>query len=213
MHSKVKKRKNLRRIKASRKRRIEVISKIPIIKFMSELDNKLYLKIFKENPKVAIKQFMKIVTRLGDGYFWLLFAISFFVLKIPYAPIYFIRVLVCVFFSVTTFIYIKNFVDRERPCKKHNKVPFMRPPDRASFPSGHTMAAFSIAFSLGTYSVPFGIVAYTLAFLIAFSRIFVGLHYPFDVIVGMVLGTSISLFNNVLFYLLIGLPIVGKYHI
>ena len=64
----------------------------------------------------------------------------------------------------------------------------------ASFPSGHTVAVFEMAFAVTYYCAKkkrayWGIVAYVLAVLIAFSRLYVGVHYPSDVIAGAVIGT------------------------
>ena len=59
-----------------------------------------------------------------------------------------------------------------------------------SFPSDHTAIAFSFAFSLLMQSRVVGITALTLAGLIGFSRIFVGVHYPFDILGGMLVGIA-----------------------
>ena len=85
----------------------------------------------------------------------------------------------------------------------------MYPPDKHSFPSGHTMVGFAISFSVGSYSFGSAILFYTIASLIAFSRVYVGLHYPLDVICGIVLGSIIGMLTNMAFYYMIGLPIVG----
>jgi undecaprenyl-diphosphatase len=63
-------------------------------------------------------------------------------------------------------------------------------PDRFSFPSGHTTAAFAAAVALA--GAPFGLgpAALILALGIGASRVYLGAHYPLDVAVGVVLGTA-----------------------
>lgn len=196
--------------KLRREKRMRYIYNIPFIKVVSDLDDKLFLKIFKDNRTRVVKRFMLIVSRLGDGYIWIALWAGLTFFKIPYAPLYFARTITSVFFCVITFLYIKNFVSRQRPCSKHDKVPYMRPPDRHSFPSGHTMAAFAISFTVGTYSLRTALIFYPTALLVAYSRVFVGLHYPFDVIFGMAMGTIVGVLVNILFFYLTGLPIIGS---
>lgn len=202
--------KQLRLMKKRRKKaRMRYIYNLPFIRVVSELDDKLFLKIFKNERTRIVKKFMQIVTRLGDGYIWAVIGLAFFFFKIPYAAVYFVRGLTAVFFCVVTFIYTKNLVSRQRPCRKHNKIPFIKPPDRHSFPSGHTIVAFALAFAIGTYAASWAMIVYPIAILIAYSRIFVGIHYPFDVITSIIVGSCIGILNNLMFYLITGLPIVG----
>jgi len=69
----------------------------------------------------------------------------------------------------------------------------------ASFPSGHAMLAFSFAQLFYFYNKKYGVVAYLLAFLVAFSRIYVGVHYPLDTFVGIALGIGIAFTVKYLF--------------
>lgn len=192
-----------------RQKRMNYINNLSIIKFMSQIDDKLFLKIFKDNRRGYFKNFMKLMSRLGDGYVWAFLYFSLYMFRIKYAILYFARAAAAVFICIFVFLYIKSFFSRMRPYKKHDKIPIMYPPDKHSFPSGHTMVGFAISFSVGSYSFGSAILFYTIASLIAFSRVYVGLHYPLDVICGIVLGSVIGMLTNMAFYYMIGLPIVG----
>lgn len=195
--------------KLLKKKRMNYINNLSIIKFMSQIDDKLFLKIFKDNRRGYFKSFMKLMSRLGDGYVWAFLYFSLYMFRIKYAILYFARAAAAVFICIFVFLYIKSFFSRMRPYKKHDKIPIMYPPDKHSFPSGHTMVGFAISFSVGSYSFGSAILFYTIASLIAFSRVYVGLHYPLDVICGIVLGSIIGMLTNMAFYYMIGLPIVG----
>ena len=89
---------------------------------------------------------------------------------------------------------LKDRIGRERP-PLHDPDPatLVSLPHTSSFPSGHSTVAFACATVLAL-SVPrlrWPLVA--LAALIAFSRVYVGVHYPFDVLAGAALGMAIGL--------------------
>ena len=65
-----------------------------------------------------------------------------------------------------------------------------------SFPSGHTIASFEAATVLLINNKKMGIPAMILAVLIAFSRLYLYVHYPTDVIVSIVLGIAIAFLGN-----------------
>ena len=66
-------------------------------------------------------------------------------------------------------------------------------PHDYSFPSGHTIASFEAAVALTFHHKKLGIVALILAALVAFSRLYLYVHYPTDVLASLVLGTAIAL--------------------
>ena len=65
-----------------------------------------------------------------------------------------------------------------------------------SFPSGHTIASFEAAVVLVKNSKKMGIPAMILAVLISFSRMYLYVHYPTDVIVSVILGTLFALIGD-----------------
>jgi len=62
----------------------------------------------------------------------------------------------------------------------------------SSFPSGHSANAFALAMTLYLYNKKIGIPALIFATIIGISRIFVGVHWPIDVAVGIMLGISVA---------------------
>ena len=67
-----------------------------------------------------------------------------------------------------------------------------------SFPSGHTLASFEAATVLMIHNKKLGIPAMVLACLIAFSRLYLYVHYPTDVICSIILGIGIAFLGNFL---------------
>ena len=57
-----------------------------------------------------------------------------------------------------------------------------------SFPSGHTTLAFTISTLLYSYSKKIGLIFLIWAILVGYSRVYVGVHYPFDVLAGIIIG-------------------------
>jgi len=86
---------------------------------------------------------------------------------------------------------MKPLVDRHRPCASIPAIAVIDArPDDASFPSGHAGNAFAGATVLSRAMPALQPVWWTLAVLIAFSRIYVGVHYPADVIAGALAGAA-----------------------
>ncbi len=96
-------------------------------------------------------------------------------------------------------LFLKNVVARVRPYDVTNAEILVEKLSDFSFPSGHTLIAFETAFVLllllkGKYR-PIAIGTTVLAAIIAFSRLYLYVHYPSDVIVGMILGSAFGIFG------------------
>lgn len=90
---------------------------------------------------------------------------------------------------------IAHAIDRARPYVDHPSQAHLlvaRSPD-PSFPSDHATGAFAIAVAIFLYDRTIGAVFLALAVLMSFARVYVGIHYPGDVLGGAVLGTLVAL--------------------
>ncbi len=90
---------------------------------------------------------------------------------------------------------LKNLIARPRPCWIENADLLIAVPTDYSFPSGHTLSSVIGAFMLTAANRRFGLFAIPLAALIAFSRLYLYVHFPSDVLASIVIGVLISLIS------------------
>ena len=91
-------------------------------------------------------------------------------------------------------VCLKNLIARPWPCWLDDSVKLLIPiPTDYSFPSGHTLSSVIGATVLTKTNRRFGWAAIPLAAIIAFSRLYLFVHYPSDILAGAVLGAAIGL--------------------
>jgi undecaprenyl-diphosphatase len=87
----------------------------------------------------------------------------------------------------------KYAVQRDRPPTIIlDPKPLMEVPTTSSFPSGHTSTSFACAYVISRLAPRLTIPVFVLAALIGFSRIYVGVHYPLDVVAGAIFGLIVA---------------------
>ncbi|QXE18341.1 phosphatase PAP2 family protein [Clostridium sp. 001] len=147
-------------------------------------------------------------TSLGNtGLIWIAISLALIVSK-KYRKVGIMVLTAIIIGSVFGEGLIKHIVKRTRPFYLDPTIKLLvAKPASYSFPSGHTTASFAAASILSRYFKKYAPVFFTVAILIAFSRIYLYVHYPTDVLAGIVLGLvsgkiTIYLFKRIRSYLL-----------
>ena len=164
-----------------------------IFKIVNIIDNNILfvVKTYIQNKYLDFP--MIIATNLGTlGILWIVMAVIL-ILDKPHRLIGNIVILTLIISTIVGEGIIKHLVKRVRPCNHQNSVALLiEKPISYSFPSGHTLSSFAVAEVLSTYFAQYKLIFMAIAFLIALSRLYLYVHYPTDIIAGMVIGILCS---------------------
>lgn len=119
---------------------------------------------------------------------------------------------VCVLVAFAVAEVVKKLVAEQRPCRSmpHAFIVETCPaPNDYAFPSGHTTTAAAAVAALFLFDRQLGVIATAFAIVEGFSRVYVGAHYPHDVIASAVLAVPVSLATGVLLRRF-GTPVVAR---
>ena len=136
---------------------------------------------------------LPLITKLGDkGIFWIILAVV--LLCIPKTRKIGLSMGIALIIGLLVGnVFLKNVVARIRPYDLNTGVELLISKlSDFSFPSGHTLASFEGATVLLIKNKKLGIPAMILAVIIAFSRLYLYVHYPSDVLAGALLGIAIA---------------------
>ncbi len=139
------------------------------------------------------QRFFATISRLGDGLFWYVLMCLICMLYGSLGLYATAHMLTVGLVSLIIYKVLKHATVRRRPCDQFDDVRQHAPMlDLYSFPSGHTMHAVGLTAVLMSYFPMLGVVMTPFVFLVASSRLVLGLHYPSDVIVGALIGGSVA---------------------
>ncbi len=148
---------------------------------------------------------MPVISGLGDlGIFWLVLALV--LLSLPQDRARGAQVGLAVMLSgLVCNLLLKNLVARPRPFEVQPLLDLLiAAPHDFSFPSGHTTASFAAATVLVRSGWKAAPVAVLVAVLIAFSRLYLNMHFPTDVLAGVITGVALGFVTTKLYSLIMG---------
>jgi undecaprenyl-diphosphatase len=164
-----------------------------MIRLITAGDRKIMLRLNRWEAPQWVRQWMVFASRGGDGWLWSVIGVILYFFGGPQRIEALEAGFVAVGIGQISFFVLKRIIGRERPCTVEPHCwSMLLPPDRFSFPSGHTITAFAIAVTLGLYYPALLVGLIFCALSVAASRVILGLHYLSDVLVGVIIGTAIG---------------------
>lgn len=161
-----------------------------MLEALQNLDGNILLFIQEHIRQPWMDGFWRAITHLGDGgMFWIILAVILLIWKRTRGAGG-AAALALIIGALVTNVVLKNAVARIRPYEVVEGLTcIIERQHDFSFPSGHTCASFAAAFALyQTLPKKWGAACLILAALISLSRLYVGVHYPSDVLGGAVIG-------------------------
>ena len=157
--------------------------------WIQTFDELLIDKIYQLTSSPAGDFFFSRITHLGDGgLFWILLAVILLCRKSS-RTIGFQMLLSLALGYLLGNLFLKNIIARPRPFQVDPSISILIPaPREFSFPSGHALSSFESALVIRHHNKAWGRVALVLAAVIAFSRIYLRVHYPTDILGGLALA-------------------------
>lgn len=150
-----------------------------------------------------LDMFFSVLTRMGDhAEIWLLLVFIMFWKKERRSTAFLAIVSIAIELLIVSVI-LKPLFMRARPYTLADIELLIPIPIGSSFPSGHSASSFAVAFLLFRENASYKYLILFTAFLMAFSRLYVYVHYPSDVLVGSLIGIVIGefVYRNQVFFI------------
>lgn len=156
---------------------------------VNKVDRIVISEVYTWRGKDFFDAFFCNVSKSGDGPLYVLMGLLLWVLDPQIGKQVLAAGLIAFSLELPTYKIAKLLIKRKRPFEKIQEIQFLiPPPDRFSFPSGHTASAF-LMWVILCHFYPFWLIPGLIwASLIGFSRVYLCVHYPSDIFAGITLG-------------------------
>ena len=156
---------------------------------ITRADTRMFLWATGSRYQTLLAKFARAVSRTGDGYLQVALPLALVAFAVPGGVPFLQAVVIAFAFQLPVYWVLKNSFKRRRPPVAIPSFDaFIVASDEFSFPSGHTSAAFVLAILLtsffGTVAAPF----FVWAVMVGCSRVLLGVHFPTDILAGIVLA-------------------------
>jgi undecaprenyl-diphosphatase len=163
---------------------------------MNHLDSALCIKVSHASQYPIVRDWFRLMSRLGDGIFWYTMLLGIFLIQGAPAWLPILHIIVTGLSGTLVYKWLKGKTLRPRPYQVLQDVWLTgKPLDYFSFPSGHTLHALIFTCMTLVYFPSLAFMVIPFSIMVAISRVVLGLHYPSDVLAGAVIGIAISLIS------------------
>ena len=160
--------------------------------FIQNIDISVIEKIYRFQHNLNSELFNKIMiffTILGDnGIIWIAIALILF-LNRKYRKIGVFSIVSLIICALAVNVILKPLIHRPRPFSELADITLLiKAPKDYSFPSGHTAASFVMVYIFFRHIKKYFIPVFITGILITFSRMYLSVHFPSDIIAGIIIG-------------------------
>lgn len=171
-----------------------------MLQFIASSDHKLMRVVNQWYAPKWVRFWAIAATRAGDGWLWYFAGLTLLLFGDEGRFTALAAAGSAALTGIGVFMLLKRVSGRKRPCEiEPHCWATLLPPDRFSFPSGHTITAFSVAVALGAFYPVLLPALLFFALCVAASRILLGMHFLSDVVVGALIGMGLALTSHSLF--------------